>query len=187
MAATLLFDLFPGHKLHLALFHNVSNSTELTGVGTTAGAAFLDARLVVGRLAVQTAANKALHEQSIGKMACRNLETQLVYNMSITTSIDKSLAIFAANKGGSGVSTDRVLVAVFEGVSGSGLDEDAMQRVAGLVKGDAVALELLDTVHRPEPDEAALREAYKIGSGELGGVSVEAIVTRIATKGIVKQ
>ncbi|XP_071784131.1 EKC/KEOPS complex subunit Tprkb-like [Asterias amurensis] len=165
-------ELFPGSSVYIALFKDVKNSEELKKniMAGEIDAVLLSPKMIVDPFQLMVAANKALHIKKNGlKMSTRNVNTEVLFNLSPTRNISASFKRFGLSKEDSG------LVVVT-------LEDDAGEKVNAverLVQGDIVPLDELSNFN----DYSLIKQVYKVDEEELGVCSLlDAVVSRMATK-----
>jgi len=172
MAQEFQLDTHPGHSLHLLLFTDVENGSELV-TAMRAGTlmpelAFFTASLVPATFPVLAAAHKALLAQSRNSLATRTLHSELIYNYSGSKHISESLRRWGINE-----SSSYVLVARFDATA------DELAATRALVKGTEISVQELPK----RANQSLIIKQYKITTAELEGSSLEdAITCRIAAR-----
>eukprot|EP01089_Gocevia_fonbrunei_P000938 TRINITY_DN10909_c0_g2_i1.p1 TRINITY_DN10909_c0_g2~~TRINITY_DN10909_c0_g2_i1.p1 ORF type:complete len:192 (+),score=21.16 TRINITY_DN10909_c0_g2_i1:31-606(+) len=171
---TFLFELFPGCSLTLALFTNVENAKEVLQklLSNELQISCINPALIAGELQILTAANRALYNQSVGKLQSKNLHTELIYNLSGDKNLAQSLKTF-------GMSPDSSTVLV--GIFNKTLEQ--CQNLTHLIKGQETDI---DTAFSSQVHLAKelVTKKYSITEEELTSGDLEtAIVNRISVRG----
>lgn len=166
------FEGHPGRILHLLLFEDVTNSSELLQQlqdgSLEPELGFMNAALVVNLFPLLAAAHKALLSQSRNSLRTRTLHSELVFNYSASKHISESL-----RKWGISADTSYILVSRFDATV------EELEKMRILVKGKEV--NILELKLRANTD--LIQKNYKIGALELESSSLEdAIVSRIASR-----
>lgn len=169
------------HSLTMFLAMECDNASEirrsvLQGEGTTLPeAALIDASLILDPIIVRAAGGMAWqqHTSSTQELKSRTLHSELVFCLSGSKHIGRSLATFGIKD-----DTKNLLVAMFDA---STEDIDTLKKcIHGrmVTEEDAIRQELLSIC-----DEQAVRKAYKVSEEELEvGSMTEAILCRIAAR-----
>ncbi|XP_022081002.1 EKC/KEOPS complex subunit Tprkb-like [Acanthaster planci] len=165
-------ELFPETEVCIALFKDVKNVDEIKNI-IMAGeidAALLSPKMIIDPFQVLIAANKTLHVKKHGlKMQTRNINSEVLFNLSPTNNISASFKRFGLTQ------EDTGLLAVT-------LDDaslDKMLAVESSVDGCAVSLDDLASF----TDESLIKQVYKIQEEELRVCSVlDAVVSRMSGK-----
>ncbi|GJP37138.1 hypothetical protein CLOM_g12353 [Closterium sp. NIES-68] len=170
--ASLELEAFPGRKLDLLLFHEVTNSahllTRLQSGTLEPEVALLNARLVPGTFPVLVAAHKALTSASMGSLKSRTLHSELVYNYAASKHIRESL-----QRCGVAAGTSAVLAAKFDATEGE------LAAIRALVKGTEIDIASLST----SASHADIIKHFKIAAPEMAVWRLEdAIVARIGVR-----
>ncbi|OZJ05449.1 hypothetical protein BZG36_01649 [Bifiguratus adelaidae] len=89
-------------RIHIALFEGLENANELRqrllASDATLSFAFIDAAIVVSKLQVLLAAQKALDNEARQTLKTHNVHSEIVFNLSPTTNISESLRRFGISK-----------------------------------------------------------------------------------------
>ncbi|XP_072025831.1 EKC/KEOPS complex subunit Tprkb-like [Amphiura filiformis] len=167
-------ELFPGSSITVALFRDVKNVAELKSAVSEAGkieATLLSPKLILSPFQIVVATNKAMHNKKYKKMKTRNVNSEVLFNLSPTNHITESFRKF-----GLSYEDTCVVVVVLDDADG-----EKMKNVTEMIKGDSAPLEEL----KDYTDEKAIKKLYKITEEELTtGSLLDAIVCRIALKDV---
>eukprot|EP00112_Aurelia_sp_Birch-Aquarium-sp1_P026233 Seg918.6 transcript_id=Seg918.6/GoldUCD/mRNA.D3Y31 product="EKC/KEOPS complex subunit TPRKB" protein_id=Seg918.6/GoldUCD/D3Y31 len=159
-------------KVKLKLFKDVKNVAEMKEnlIKGDMQATLLRPNLVSGSFAVIVAANKAAKMLELGKMKTKNVHTELLLNMSPTTSISGALKMFGIQDN----DKELLMACIFKKE-----EEEQVEKYFGAVEGTPCKLQEMENFS----NEEELKKLYKITNEELEiGTVSDAIVCRIATK-----
>ncbi|XP_014678678.1 PREDICTED: EKC/KEOPS complex subunit Tprkb-like [Priapulus caudatus] len=167
MQEKFVLEQFDGESVALSLFSDVKNSREIRQsiVEGNVEAGVLTAALVLAPLQVLAATVKAVHAQKNGRLRTRNVNSEIVYNMSASRSIMDSFSKFGIQD------DDEAIVVVTLG--------DSCAQIETLINGTAVPLSGISEF----TDTDRIKKVYKIKDAELSaGSLLDAVVSRIASK-----
>ncbi|XP_070558406.1 EKC/KEOPS complex subunit Tprkb-like [Ptychodera flava] len=170
-AKTFGLELFPDCRVTLALFTEVQNCRELKRsiVDGDIDGALLNASMIVDPFQVLVAANKAIHLNHHGKMKTRNINSEVLFNLSPTNNISDAFKKF-----GLGDDDTAFLAAILNDNNG-----DKLESLEQQVDGNMVGLDQLKIT----TDQAKIQKIYKIQDLELkNSTLVDAVVCRMASK-----
>ncbi|KAG0747834.1 hypothetical protein G6F57_004369 [Rhizopus arrhizus] len=150
-------ELFPNHgQVHMALFENVTNASELKhrliNQDTALTCALIDASFVIDRFHALLATNRAVHEEQSQKLKTYNLYSQIIFNFSPNTNIAKSFQQFGIKENTTSVVAIKV---------GDSADE-AESFMKNCIKGNLVSLDQLSVIR----DLKSIKNAYQIEEKE---------------------
>nr|XP_039269608.1 EKC/KEOPS complex subunit TPRKB-like [Styela clava] len=163
-----LKPLFPDQSVQISLFRNVTNAKELKEL-TTEGilqGCLIDGSLILDSFHILTAVNKALYYQKLGRMKTKSLYSEILFNLSPTNKINESLKTFGINE-----MTKKIIAVVLK-------DDLNSKVITESVNGEIVGLENLEKII----DVERIKKIYRLEQNE--EVTVEAVVTRMATKDV---
>lgn len=162
-------DPITNSYLKLQLFENVKNLEALHKKVITGQlqCCVMKASLIIDPMQVVIAANKAAVARQQGSLITKTVHTEILFNLSITKNVTKSLSHFGMDH-----SCDSLLVAI---VFKPGEDWESVLKD---VEGDAVNVSELCKVS----DKMAIRKTYAIGDGS-DETLLNSIVNKIVTKG----
>ncbi|CAI9545099.1 unnamed protein product [Staurois parvus] len=174
MAVTYHLELFPEHKVTLLLFKDVKNASGLRkkAIDGTIDGALLNPAMIVDPLQVLIAVNKAVHLHLVGKMKTRNLNSEIIFNLSPTNNISEAFRKFGLSDSDSGV----LVVLTDDGTKALN-----SQEITSHVDGQQVPLAELSQL----TDITKVRKMYKLTTEEdkIGSV-LDAVICRMAVKDI---
>ncbi|CAO3612778.1 unnamed protein product [Mucor fragilis] len=160
-------ELHPTRKVHIALFRNVTNASELRqrliSQDNTLACSLINAKLVINKLHVLLAANRAVSDESMGKLKTHNVHSEILYDFGTTNNIGKTFITF-------GIADDTTdVVAVKIGAS----EADAELHMKECVKGDLVSLGHLKDI----TDLKLIENTYQLGDQKQ---DVDSIISLVA-------
>ncbi|XP_077987530.1 EKC/KEOPS complex subunit Tprkb-like [Glandiceps talaboti] len=164
-------ELFPNDKVTLALFTEVENCRDLKRsiVEGDVDAALLNTSMILDPFQILVAANKAIHVNQHGKMKTRNINSEILFNLSPTNSISDAFKKFGVTD-----SDTSMLAAILNDNNGEKLN-NLIEQVDGVITD-------LDQL-KNFTDEAKIKKVYKIQDMELtNSTLLDAVVCRMATK-----
>lgn len=167
-------DAETGMRCTLLLFADVANAREIRERVTSDGlrCCVTKATLVVDAFQAIVAANKAALNAHRDRLVTRNVYTEILYCLSMSKNISRSLSEFGIGDG------DRNVLAILLHES----DDEGRTMLADLldvVEGERVPVSRI----REFADESRVKQSYKITEEELRVTSlVDAIVSRISGK-----
>ncbi|ORE04396.1 CGI-121-domain-containing protein [Rhizopus microsporus var. microsporus] len=168
-------ELFPNAgQVHIALFKNVSNASELkqrlANQDATLMCALVDASYVLNLFHALLAINRAVHEQEQQKLKTSSVYSQIIFDFAPNTNIAKAFHQFGLQDHTTNV------IAIKIGDS----PEEAENFMKQCIKGDMVPLENLSSVR----DLKAIKKAYQISDKEQDLQQITSLVAgAIALKG----
>lgn len=125
--------------------------------------------LILDPLQIAVAANKAALSQKFGKLTTKSINSELLYNLSISKNITQSLTKFGIDE-----DSKNVLVVVFE----QG-DEKKAEVMKSEIVGDFCDVKEISQLS----DIDLISKTYKIKDGELQvSALIDSVTSRIATK-----
>lgn len=161
--------LFNDKILSCALIANVSNAAEIRKqllLGSLQ-CAVVKPRLIVDIFQVYVAASKALRAESLGKQTTKSIYTEIIFNLSISTNISRSLMTFGIHD-----SDTEMLVLSFG-------DDSEMSQVLSHINGSIVNISELKQWTNIDD----IKKIYKIKEDEIIVSSlVNIIASKISTK-----
>ncbi|KAG2195682.1 hypothetical protein INT46_002019 [Mucor plumbeus] len=150
---TCTLELHPTKKVHIALFQNVTNASELRhrliNQDNTLACSLINAKLVINKLHILLAVNRAVSDESIGKLKTHNVHSEILYDFGTTNNIGKSFTTFGITDD----TTDVIAVKIGES------EIDAELHMKECVKGDLVPLDNLLNI----TDLKLIENTYQIG------------------------
>ncbi|KAI9273659.1 kinase binding protein CGI-121-domain-containing protein [Sporodiniella umbellata] len=166
-------ELFPS-QVHLGLFENVTNASELKQKLINQDAplqcAFIDASFVLSPFHALLVAQRAVHEQSIQKLKTNNLYSQIIFDFSPQSNIAKALALFGIKE-----TTTHVLA-----IRVGGTVEEAKQLMTDDIQGQWSSLDRLSSLQ----DLGAIKKAYQVPTEEKDLSNITSfVIGGIALKG----
>ncbi|CEI87840.1 hypothetical protein RMCBS344292_02248 [Rhizopus microsporus] len=163
-------DLFPNAgQVHIALFKNVSNASELKQRLANQDAT-LKCALVLSLFHALLAINRAVHEQEQQKLKTSSVYSQIIFDFAPNTNIAKAFHQFGIQDHTTNV------IAIKIGDS----PEEAEDFMKQCIKGDMAPLDNLSSVR----DLKAIKKAYQISDKEQDLQQITSLVAgAIALKG----
>lgn len=152
-------------QIFITLFKNVKNTKELKEKVTTQQlkCCLIKSSLILDSFQIIVAANKALTSE---KLTTKSIFTEILFNLSITKNISKSLITFGVQE-----NEDVFLLVYLDKEDGLGLKEQ--------INGEEIPLSELETFS----DVSSIKKHYKISDMEAKVIPlIDSIVSRIATK-----
>ncbi|KAF1806563.1 kinase binding protein CGI-121-domain-containing protein [Mucor lusitanicus] len=164
---TCTLELHPTKKVHIALFRNVTNAPELRqrliNQDSTLACSLINAKLVINKLHVLLAANRAVSDESMGKLKTHNVHSEILYDFGTTNNIAKTFITF-------GIADDTAdVVAVKIGES----EADAEMHMKECVKGNLVSLDHLKNI----TDLKLIESTYQLGDQQQ---DIDSIISLVA-------
>ncbi|XP_050410410.1 EKC/KEOPS complex subunit TPRKB [Patella vulgata] len=171
-AKVIVNELFPDSTITLALFRNVENVKEIRQcvMNGTFEAAILKTSMIVDPFQVIVAANKAVHQNKVGKMMTKNVHSEILFNLSPSKNISDSFRKF-----GAGDTDQSVFIAVVDDKTGQ-----TLKAIQNTVKGQQVDVDEVKQLS----DLNNIKKIYKLTDAEFSWSPLDALVTRIAAKDI---
>lgn len=160
-------------KTRLVLFvvKNVQDITSLKDkiVNGQLDCCVIKASLIVNYFQIVVAAIKAVHCKKASKLATKCLNTELLFNLSISKNITQSLSKFGVDD-----KEQNIIVVVFEENG-----EDKANKIKSTLMGDVCDVEEIENLCNIE----LIKKTYKITEKELEvSTLLDSVVSRIATK-----
>ncbi|KAI9484251.1 MAG: kinase binding protein CGI-121-domain-containing protein [Benjaminiella poitrasii] len=160
-------ELHPTKQVHIALFQNVKNASELRqrfiDQDTTLTCSLINANLVVNEFHILLATNRAVSDEANGARKTHNIHSEILYNFGIMNNIGKIFRTF-------GISDDTSnIIAVRVGDS----KEKAETFMRENIQGDLVPLDNLTHITNLKEVE----KAYQTGDQ---GQDRESLISLIA-------
>ncbi|OBT53501.1 hypothetical protein VE04_07057 [Pseudogymnoascus sp. 24MN13] len=91
----------PGHDVHIALFHSVTNAAflhaQLLAGNTDFEYALIDASVVVSKVQILAAAFRAINDNIEGRLRTRNVHSEIVFCLSPNNNIAESFRRFGVS------------------------------------------------------------------------------------------
>nr|XP_014281685.1 EKC/KEOPS complex subunit TPRKB [Halyomorpha halys] len=165
------YKLGTGEILSMCLLSNITETQEIKKkiLEQSIRCCCITPSLVVDPFQIVVAADKACLAQSRNKLITRNINTELLYNLSVSKHISKSLTKFGMQE-----NDTNALIAII------GSEEDLKAEISK-INGSLTNLEKLDTL----VDMKAVKKEYNIAEKELEKSSLtDSVITRIATKNL---
>ncbi|KAG1438008.1 hypothetical protein G6F56_012831 [Rhizopus delemar] len=170
-----ILELFSNYgQVHVGLFENVTNSSELKqkliNQDTSLTCALVDASFVISPFHALLATQRAVHEEQTHKLKTSNVYSQIIFNFSPNSNIAKSFQQFGIND------TTKSVVAIKLG----GSVEEAESFMKSCIQGDLSSLDQLSNI----TDFNAVKKAYQIQDNEQDLQRITSVVVgAIALKG----
>ncbi|KAL9541650.1 hypothetical protein MBANPS3_009004 [Mucor bainieri] len=163
---TCTLELYPTKKVHIALLRNVTNAPELRqrliNQDSTLACSLINAKLVINKLHVLLAANRAVSDESMGKLKTHNVHSEILYDFGTTNNIAKTFITF-------GIADDTTdVVAVKIGES----EADAEMHMKECVTGDLLSLDQLKDI----TDLKLIANTYQLGEQKQDTDSIISLV-----------
>ncbi|KFY34853.1 hypothetical protein V494_06432 [Pseudogymnoascus sp. VKM F-4513 (FW-928)] len=151
----------PGHTVHVALFHSVTNAAflhaQLLAGNTDFEYALIDASVIVSKVQILAAAFRAINDNAEDRLRTRNVHSEMVFCLSPNNNIAESFRRF----GVSPTTTSLIAIKTTSPSSPPSLTPASIQEhLASAVEGKQVPFsdEELNTV----TDWARVRKVYKL-------------------------
>lgn len=161
----MLLDPTTKSEIFIKLYRNVKNSKELKKklTGQEIKGCLIRCSLILDSFQIIIAANKALASE---KMTTKSIYTEILFNLSITKNISKSLISFSVQE------YDECFLAVY-------FNEESGEALHKQITGNEAPLSDLKDLN----DVTAIKKYYKISDIEAKTIPLlDSIVSRIATK-----
>lgn len=168
-------QLDPETKMHctLHLFKNVENTAEIREkvISGDLACCILKPTYIVDPFQIVIAANKAAINQSCNRLITKNKSTEILFYLSMTKNISKSLKDFGASDN----DKDLLVVTIHEPEQ-----QDSLSKmIVDNIKGERVSLEEL----KESTNLEVAKRYYKIDNEELNvSTCTDSIISRIACK-----
>ncbi|XP_011497711.1 PREDICTED: EKC/KEOPS complex subunit Tprkb-like [Ceratosolen solmsi marchali] len=170
---TLELDALTNRQLSIYLYRNIQNIDELHKklLNKELPCCIVKANLILDPFQIVIAANKAALNEKYGQMVARNLYTEIIYCLSISTNISQSLAAFGISK-----DTANVLVILIHDAQ----EKESMEKlVFDCIEGTRIPISRLSDFS----DISLIKKTYKICNEESNIPSLlDSIVSRISEK-----
>lgn len=168
-------QLDPETKMHctLHLFKNVENIAEIREkvISGDLACCILKPTYIVDPFQIVIAANKAAINESCNRLITKNKSTEILFYLSMTKNISKSLKDFGASDN----DTDLLVVTIHEPEQ----QDSVSKMIVDNIKGERVSLEELKETTNLE----VAKRYYKIEDEELKvSACTDSIISRIACK-----
>ncbi|KAI8643198.1 kinase binding protein CGI-121-domain-containing protein [Parasitella parasitica] len=146
-------ELYPDKKVYIALFKNVTNASELRqrliNQDSTLACSLVNAKLVINKVHILLAANRAVSDESTCKLKTHNIHSEILYDFGVTNNIKKTFITF-------GIADDTTdVVAVKIGES----ETDAELHMKECVQGHLVPFDHLSNI----TDLKLIENTYQLG------------------------
>ncbi|KAI8146909.1 kinase binding protein CGI-121-domain-containing protein [Fennellomyces sp. T-0311] len=168
-------ELYPDRgPVHVALFRNVTNATELRqrliAQDTTLTCALVEATVVMNVFHILLAANRAVHDEHYNQIKSHNVHSEIVVDLSHTPNIAQSFRRFGL--------TDKTkdLVVVKVGGDATEVEKEFRQNV----QGDLTPLSQLEELR----DLKTIKKYYQLGNEENPDTIMQLIASAMALKGL---
>ncbi|CEP11660.1 hypothetical protein [Parasitella parasitica] len=153
---TCCLELYPDKKVHIALFKNVENASELRQrlltQDSTLACSLINAKLVINKIHILLAVNRAVSDEFTGKLKTHNVHSEILYGFGVTNNIGKTFSTF----GIADDTTDVLAVKIDES------ERDAESHLRKCVQGHLVPLDDLSTT----TDLKSIENIYQLGNLE---------------------
>lgn len=168
-------QLDPETKMHctLHLFKNVENTAEIREkvISGDLACCILKPTYIVDPFQIVIAANKAAINQSCNRLITKNKSTEILFYLSMTKNISKSLKDFGASDN----DKDLLVVTIHEPEQ----QDSVSKMIVDNIKGERVSLEEL----KESTNLEVAKRYYKIDNEELNvSTCTDSIISRIACK-----
>ncbi|KAI8087874.1 kinase binding protein CGI-121-domain-containing protein [Gilbertella persicaria] len=164
-------ELFPDKQVHIALFQNVKNASELRQrihqQDITLNMALVNASLVLDKFIVLLAAQRALSDEAAGSLKTYSLHSEILFNFGGTNNIGKTLTTFGITD----QTTHMVAIQIGEPA------DKAEMFLKQTIQGDLVSFNQLETIK----DKQAIQKAYHVKNNQDDLVSF--VTGQIALRG----
>ncbi|ELR05343.1 hypothetical protein VC83_06536 [Pseudogymnoascus destructans] len=151
----------PGHDVHIALFHSITNAAflhaQLLASNTDFEYALVDAGVIVSKVQILAAAFRAINDNLEGRLRTRNVHSEMVFCLSPNNNIAESFRRF----GVSPTTTSLIAIKTTTPSSPSSLTPASIQaHLASAVEGKQVPFS--DEELGMVTDWARVRKVYKL-------------------------
>ena len=169
---TVNLELFPEYTVSFALFNDVTNVSALRQklLKGEISCTMVNTNLIPDVFTVLLACNRAVYNITNSSMKTRSIHTEVLYNLSPTSSITDSLKTF-------GVADDQKSF-LCVGIRKNDENDD-FENILKMVDGVSVPTDTLKTLH----DAVRIQKLYKITNDEIAvdGLA-NAVCMRVSTK-----
>lgn len=170
---TIALDKESGASISLFLFKELRNVNVLRKkiVSGELQCCAVKPSLIVDPLQIVIASNKAVLHKKFGKLTTKSLNSELLFNLSVSKSISQSLRTF-----GLGDKDENVLIVVFN-------EKEEEEKDLVNFKSDIEGIECDLSEIKNFTDSSLIKKIYKITDNELlVSTLANSVISRIATK-----